>query len=85
MKPTERIKKIERDRVTLSRECTVKEIIDYVENYLLMIEDHFTKNLERELKNQNYEDVFKYQSIIEAGRSTRIQLLTDLRNFAGAK
>ena len=85
MKPTERIKKIERDRVTLSRECTVKEIIDYVENYLLMIEDHFIKNLEQELKIQNYGNVFKYQSIIEAGRSTRIQLLTDLRNFAGAK
>ena len=85
MTPTERIEKIERDRVTLSRNCTVKEIIDYVENYLLMTEDHFTKNLERELEIQNYGNVFKYQSIIEAGRSTRIQLLTDLRNFAGAK
>ena len=85
MTPTERIEKIERDRVTLSRNCTVKEIIDYVENYLLTTEDHFTKNLEQELKIQNYGNVFKYQSIIEANRSTRIQLLVDLRNFAGAK
>ena len=85
MTPIERIEKIRRDRVTLSRNCTVKEIVDYVENYLLMTEDHFTKNLEMELEIQNYGNVFKYQSIIEADRSTRIQLLSDLHNFAGAK
>jgi len=85
MTPTERIEKIERDRVTLGKKCTVKDVINYVENYLLMIEDHFTKNAERALDNQCYENVFKYQSIIAADRSTRIQLLVDLCSFEGAK
>ena len=85
MTPTGRIEKIERDRVTLSKKCTVKDVIDYIENYLLMIEDHFTKRAEQALDNQCYENVFKYQSIIEADRITRIQLLVDLRNFEGAK